>query len=517
MMKSKDHTQLICDISELSGLFTGSTSLDTFLQHIVEMIAEHMHSDVCSIYLYYADTKELVLKATKGLNLDLIRNVRLKLGEGLTGLAVKELRPICERNVSSNPNFRYFTGLGEEKYESFLAVPIIRGTTIIGAIVIQNTLKNYFKEDDVTALRAISSQLANTIEMTRLILSLEEKQTIAEEPVPDKDLSFIKVKIGSPGFAFAEGVVLSDDVVERSKSSKKYSLKDFQRAVKTTEKQLEDLQNQIEEKLSDVASLIFTAQILMLKDQAFIDSIAGLIQNGTHAPEAIQTVVQSYVRRFEDLPDQYLQERSHDVKDIGKRLVKNLIMRDQEIVDLKGRIVIAQELFPSDALKLSSQDIKGIILLTGGVTSHLSILARSLQIPLVIAGEQGLLSIRPKTKIILDAEQGNLYIDPSKEVIDSLKGREDAKKAVKRLKKNVTSTTQTKDGTKVTLLANINLLGDLKNALDFKAEGIGLYRTEFPFIVRNNFPSEEEQFVIYKKLVDGMPKREITFRTLDIG
>ena len=140
----KDHTKLLCDVGELNHLFSDSQTLEVFLQKIVELMADHMNSDVCSIYLYNEDKQELVLKATKGLNRTFINNVRLKLGEGLTGLALKELRPICERHASQNPHSRYFPGLGEELYESFLAVPIIRGTTMIGVMVIQKYAKELF-------------------------------------------------------------------------------------------------------------------------------------------------------------------------------------------------------------------------------------------------------------------------------------------------------------------------------------------------------------------------------------
>ena len=175
-MMKRDHTKLLCDIGELSGLFTDATSLEMFLQKIVEMISEHMSSDVCSIYLFYEKNQELVLKATKGLHPDSIGKVKLKLGQGLTGLALKELRPICEKNASRNPNFKYFPGIGEDTFESFLAVPIVRGQNRIGVMVVQNPKRDYFTEEDVKALRAITSQLANTIETAKLLMSLADKK-----------------------------------------------------------------------------------------------------------------------------------------------------------------------------------------------------------------------------------------------------------------------------------------------------------------------------------------------------
>ena len=521
MTKDKrDQIKLICDIGELCGLFGDSKSLEEFLQKIVEMIASHMKSDVCSIYLFYDDVQELILKATTGLNQNFIGDIRLKLNEGLTGLALKELRPICKRNASQNSSFRYFPGLGEEQYESFLAAPIVRGKNRIGVIVIQNTIKDYFSDTDVKALEAITSQLANTIETTRFILSLEEKRVYGKTVSKEKDLKFLKGKGGSPGFALAEAVIITDGIDLRScykNVSGGFTIEDFYKAVEVTEKQLNNIQKEIEEKLSDVASLIFSAQILMLKDKYFIDSIVRGIQDGLDPLESISRVIEVYVDKFKGISDKYLQERSQDVRDIGRRLLANLIGKKQNILGCEKRIVIARELFASDILKLFSQKVKGIILLCGGVTSHLSILARSLQMPLIIADEPALLSLPENTKILMDAEQGNIYVRPSKEIIGTFKDKEKAESASLKLKNSVLPETYTRDGTRVALMANINLLGDLKAAYDFKAEGVGLYRTEFPFIVRNDFPSEEEQYVIYKKLVNGMPGKEITFRTLDIG
>ena len=517
----RDNTKLICDIGELGGLFADSTSLETFLQRIVEMIAEHMHSDVCSIYLYYTDTQELVLSATHGLNKDYIGKIKLKFGEGLTGLSLKELRPICERHASKNSNFRYFPGLGEEKYETFLVVPIIRGSTKIGAMVVQNTQKDFFTDEDITTLRAITSQLANTIEMARLLMSLETQRDFQKEIIPIENLKFVKGKVGSEGFALAKCVVINAsrnlNAYVENKTLKDYTLKDFERAVNLTEKQLEEFQRQIEEKLADVASLIFSAQILMLKDNSFIEAMSSLIKSGVNPLLAIIEVVENYVRKFEGLSNAFLREKSHDILDIGKRLLDNLIGSGQLNLPYENHIVIAKELLPSDILKLSSQNVKGIIILTGGPTSHVSILAQSLQIPLIIADQPGLLSLPANTQVLMDAEQGHIYVNPAKDVTESFKNKEDLKSSVERLKHGMLSSTKTKDGKRVHLFANIDLLGDLKYARDFKAEGVGLYRTEFPFIIRSDFPSEEEQFVIYKKLVETMPDQEITFRTLDIG
>ncbi len=300
-------------------------------------------------------------------------------------------------------------------------------------------------------------------------------------------------------------------------SDQSYTLEDFYAALDVTEQQLKGLQEQIEDKLSDVASLIFTAQILMLKDKSFVDAIVQQIDQGVNPPIAIMRVTTAYMERLDALPDQYLREKRHDIEDVGRRLLNSLSGKAERLGDYHNRIVIARELYPSYILELSSSQVKGIILLSGGITSHLSILSRSLELPLVISDVQELLNLPTDTVILLDAEQGNIYINPSATVVDPFLKRQGAKLSIEKGGEEVHDVTRTKDGTQIRLLSNINLLCDLHTARSLKAEGIGLYRTEFPFIVRSNFPTEEEQYVIYKKLVAGMPDKEITFRTLDIG
>ena len=517
-MLRRDHAKLICDVSELSGLFHDAPSMESFLQKITAMVTHHMACEVCSIYIYYEDQNELVLKATKGLHLSSIGQVKLKIGEGLTGLAFQEKRPICEGQAKANPNFRFFPGIGEEHFESFLAVPILRGAMEIGVMVIQSEQKDYFSADDIEIFRAITSQLATTIETARLLITLNDQKQ--KKPAPATDLKLVKGRSGSQGVVLAKVIVvdaLLTDVEHLAKLSKPVSEEDFYRAVEETERQLHQLQKQIETSLFDVSAFIFTAQILMLKDKGFLDAIVNLIQKGVNPPQAVVRVVGDYVHKFNTISDAYLRDKIYDVKDVGRRLLENMTGLSHHHSDLENRVVIARELLPSDALKLFSQKVKGIILLSGGVTSHVSILARSLNIPLVVSDESGLLSVAEGTHILLDAVMGYIHINPSEDVVKKVFDREELHKDLDQLKKFIRLRPHTKDGTPVCLMANINLLGDLKAACEFKADGIGLYRSEFPFLIRSSFPSEEEQYLIYRRLVEGMPGKEITLRTLDVG
>jgi len=200
------------------------------------------------------------------------------------------------------------------------------------------------------------------------------------------------------------------------------------------------------------------------------------------------------------------------------RITDNLESKGQEYVKCRDKIVITTELFPSELLMLSSEDAAGVVLVTsGGVTAHLSILARSLQIPTIITEKKELTELDEGTELLIDGETGNIYVEPSEEILETFKEQFKGAPTPNKQKEMVKESTETSDGQRIKILANINLVSDAKLAKDLKAEGIGLYRTEFPFIVRDNFPSESEQFSTYRKVVQPMANKPVTFRTLDVG
>jgi len=523
---AKDNVDLICDISELAGLFEKSDSLSDFLQSAVSIVAYHMRSAVCSIYLYEEENERLTLAATQGLNKDGVGNVSLKLGEGIVGAAMKELRPICEGHGSLNPNFKRIEGIFEEKYEAFLAVPILlRGVMRVGVLVAQDPQPNYFHENDTKALKAISSQLAVVIENAKLLMSLHEAEKRIGD-TPDSETTsapaptFVKGITASSGVVRGVAVVLDGQgydvlMAPADDDEHPFTKKDFHIAVQESVSQLTQLQNRMEEKLGDVASLIFNAHLLILKDDGFSGEMERLIDKGTPADRAVTGVVNDYIGLFSKSKNPRLKEKVLDVKDLGHRLLRNLQQHGEDQGDYAGQILIARELLPSDVLKFAAQNVEGIIIVQGGVTAHISILARSLRVPMVFVENEAILDIDDGTRILIDANQGTLFLDPSESVLkqyDSLVNRQEEEKRA------VTEETFTKDGTKIKLLSNVNLLSDIEFANENKAEGIGLYRSEFPFIIRNEFPSEEAQRLIYEKIYQAIgDDREITLRTLDVG
>ncbi len=524
-----DTVGLILSIGELNAVLHNVASLGEFLKSCAGIVSRHLGASVCSIYIYDSPAETLTLKATIGLNQDLVDTVALKLGEGLSGMVMQDLKPVNLTNCSLHPNYRFFPGLLEENYEAFLAVPIQRGKERIGVLVVQRKNEHPFSPEDEIALRAVGNQLAAMIEYTRLLMkSAASPQTqgdthpaVSEASIPCP--LFIKGKSGSKGFTFAPVIMdekhRSIELMLAMALAKPGSLQDFEDALEKTIFQLTKYQARVEEQLADAASLVFAAHLLLLNDVAFTGKMREKIALGSHPADAVATIAKEYVVLFDAQQDPYLRQKSDDIRDIALRILACLAPQSAaDSFSTKGRIVVARELLPSDILVLVSQGVSGILLVNGGVTSHTAILARSLKVPLVYADVPQLLSLPAETTAIIDADSGNIYLNPTPEILSPFRIRAQRAAALKSsIKGCVPGTTHTLDNIIITLSATVNLISDVADSVAVGADGIGLYRTEFPFIIRSSFPSEEEQYVVYRKVVDGMPSCPVTFRTLDIG
>lgn len=522
-MARKDNVDLICSVAELSALFEKSSSLNDFLQSVVTLVADHMSADVCSIYMLDSAHSDLEMVANVGLNPASVGSVRLHVGEGLTGLAMRELRPICVGRASQHPYFKHIPGIQEEDFEAFLAVPIFRGLERIGVLVLQHGVRDHFTALDVKALRAIAAQLAHTIESANLLMSMHRTES---KPEPKKrglaGVAFLRGKASTGGIAFGKAAVMDEGGIDEFLDS---SLDDgctctpaaFEQALKTTEEQLEKLQTEMEEQLGDVAALIFSAHLLILKDAEFSGAIARHIGTGSTPREAVLLVVNQFIDLFANSPNPRMREKIHDIEDLGHRLLHNLLDPEEDhAADYDNHVIIAKDILPSDVIRVAAQHAAGLILLSGGMSAHISILARSVNLPLIVIDDQRLLKIGEGTDLLMDADQSTLYIEPDEDVQSRYAALAKARKKAES-GENVKTETYTADGARVHLMANVNLVSDLKNARLLKAEGIGLYRSEFPFLIRDDFPMEDEQFRIYRKLAREMEGREVTYRTLDIG
>jgi phosphotransferase system enzyme I (PtsP) len=514
--KESNHLNLLFNISELADLVTGNSDLETFLQLSVDLVARHFRAPVCSIYLYNETLRRLTLKATRGLKPEAVDKIAMKPGEGLVGRSFETLSIIREGNAPKTPGFKYFTEAGEDRFRSFLCVPIRRGLEKIGVLVVQHRDVDYFDTSDERTIRTVVAQLAGSIANARLLIELSP--TKEETRVPDP-LLFVKGRSAAAGYAMGKAVILDGKrksiLYEPTIREEAFTKKDFLSAIEKTTQELKSLQKGFAERLPESASLIFTAHFMILKDKNFIGKMAALMDEGMAPCEAVRKTGTRYINIFLSSPHAYMREKAQDVEDLCIRILNNFNPGDEEDFCEKGGIAVARQVYPSDILKLVSAGIRGIILAGGGVTSHVTILARSLQLPLIMAEEPELLSLPETAILLMDGELGNVHINPEPETIQLFETRKTLEQETRSV--SMQEKTLTLDNEPVVLLANINLLSEVSLARRLKAEGIGLYRTEFPFLIRATFPSEAEQYIIYKRLFDEMGPSQVTIRTLDAG
>ncbi len=519
--KHSDHLNLLCDISDLNDLLISSYTVDDFLKRAVEMVARYLDADVCSIYLHDEPTGELYLAATTGLNPAAVGNVRMKVGEGIVGHCVESLKPVCEGRALLNPHFKYFEDIDEERFKSFMVVPIHRGAVKIGAIVVQHERPDIFEETEILALRAASSQLASSIENARLLMEVNRGKGIIPAGGAGQSGDPIRGKVASEGYAYAPATAFRKHAhlsLSGPFQDDGLTLDDFQKAIDATAEQLQSLQTEFAKRLPESASLIFTTHFMMLKDESFVGRMAELIEQGTPPMNAVSQISGRYTSLFLSSSHEYIREKSNDVEDLTMRILRNLRKKDHAGAAFGNkRIVIASQLYPSDILKLAANDTQGIIMAGGGTTAHISILSRSLHLPLLIVDRPELLNLEEDTPVLMDAYIGNMYINPPVRVVKQFHTRESTRHTARQKSKKLKSVTGTKDKVRVGLMANINLLSEISLAKELKAEGVGLYRSEFPFLIRSDFPSETEQYLVYKRLFDEMKGRTVTIRTLDVG
>jgi phosphotransferase system enzyme I (PtsP) len=314
-----------------------------------------------------------------------------------------------------------------------------------------------------------------------------------------------------------EGPGTDDNLISACDDCYLTTIEDFRRAIDRTEEQLENLQARMEEELSDVASLIFSAHLLMLRDDGFSGTMETRIQEGLLPSEAVEQVANNYITLFAGSDNPRMREKVLDIKDLGHRILENLIENEGIHGDYTGQIILTKELLPSELLKLAAQNVEGLVLYGGAVTAHVSVLARSLLVPLIITEDESIFRIPSNTPLALDANQGLLIVHPDESAEKRIRQLIDGSNQIELLEQTVKPKTLTEDGERVYLRATVNLLSDLKLAGRLQAEGIGLYRSEFPFLIRSDFPSEEEQYRIYKQVVEGLDNPLVTLRTLDVG
>jgi phosphotransferase system enzyme I (PtsP) len=534
-------------LEDIGTLISRSHDLQQTLEDITQTIAKRMGADVSSLYLFDPKDKRLTLWATTGLDQAAVGKVSMSIGEGLTGLVIEKMEPVAVPDAMTHPRNKYFPETGEERFHSFLGLPVVDKRGPLGVLVVQSRGRRRFSRTEVRLLKAISSHVSSIITQARLLETLKTKERERQEyrsRMIDaiKRLSAYERERGektstrgqasrlrltgvsaSPGFGIGQAHLVHpqihfDALAERRIDDSEAEIRHLHAAVQRSIEEIEALKERVHERLPEIDRAIFDVHRMMLEDPSFLDKIETLINQGHAAETALKKVIEEYVEALGRAGNEHLRDRTTDIRDIGQRVLRHLLgLEEKEGPRGESLILVAGELTLSDLCRVDHTQLKGVVLASGGATSHASILAKSFEIPTVVGVEHVEL-IQQGDLVIVDGNSGVVDVNPGIEVVREY-GRLDREyRAFNRDLEGIHDLpAETQDGVHMVLCANIGLLGDVAFAQRHGAEGIGLYRTEVPFLTYRDFPGEDEQLNLYRRVLTGMGGKPVTIRTLDLG
>ena len=488
------------------------------LDKIVMIIAANMVAEVCSIYVMRPGNV-LELYASEGLKAEAVHKSKLKTGEGLVGLIGEQAIGLNLSDAQMHPAFKYLPETGEEIYQSFLGVPVMRGGAVIGVLVVQNRTKRNYSEEEEEALQTTAMVLAE-------VIASGDLQEVARETAIDV------AHMRSHNLRFdtlAEGIALGQVVLHEPRVEiENLIAESIPKELKRLEGAIEQLRAQVDELLdgsdamraTDYSDVLETIR-MFAHDKGWVNRLRDAVQTGLTAEAAVERVQNDNRARMMRMQDQYLRERMHDLDDLSNRLLRILTgaVATASRTDLPANaIVVARNMGPAELLDYDRGKIRGVILEEGGKTSHVAIVARALGIPGIGLAEGLIDLIDPGDDIIVDGGTGEVFVRPSQELQRAYSekvrfyARKQAQFAALRDLPAVT-----KDGFEVELNINAGLIVDLPHLHDSGAVGVGLYRTELQFMMAQRFPRLSSQMRHYAQILDHAKGKPVVFRTLDIG
>lgn len=504
-------------LRRLHSVMASDGSAQERLDRVVRVIAQNMVAEVCSVYLSRAGGI-LELFATEGLKEEAVHLTRLRVGEGLVGLVAERGLPLNLSEAPKHPRFAYRPETGEEIYHSFLGVPILRHGKVGGVLVVQNVTPRLYSPEEVEALQTISMVLAELVGSGDLVSSDE--------------LSEDAVELGHPvtlnGQSLASGIGAGIAVFSKPQIRITRTIADnVEEERRRLESAMAQMRFQLEEMLEhpDLAHggehrEILETYRLFAYDRGWQDKIREAVGSGLTAEAAVERVQQENRARMAKIRDPYLRERILDFEDLAGRLIR-IIQGD----DSAGRqpltedsVLIARSLGPAELMDFDRKFLKAVVLEEGSSTSHITIIARAMGIPVMGQVHDVLTHIEPGDDIIVDTAHAHVYVRPTDDVIESYR---EAVKVQEQLFAEYAAErelpAETLDGERVDLFMNAGLLADLPSLENSGAEGIGLFRTEFQFMVSPALPRVDEQTQVYSAVLDAASDKPVVFRTLDIG
>jgi phosphotransferase system enzyme I (PtsP) len=519
-----DEGHLLLTLNDVSELVSHSHRLDETLGNICRLIKDRFRTDVCSIYVRDVDSDSLVLRATDGLRPESVGSIRMRIGEGLTGLVARTQKPVNESDAPSHPAFRYFAETGEERYHSFLGVPLVLGGVTEGVLVVQHKEPITYHRNQVSLMVGIAAQIANLVTNASLTDRLGKMVASAVDgSVPEVELSesaderatneTLAGESAGPGVSFGRAVRFEkfdfDDpkLVSRPPQSTDEEIKRYERAIAAAKHDIDSAARHLAELLGEQFGAIMQAQRIMLEDAGVDAKLRERIADGASVERAIVEIGSRYLKAFEAIDDPFMQERSFDVKDVFRRALAHA--RDDEATNdrIDDAVLVGHEVSLLELFSCDLSNVRGIAVERGGTHGHVAILARSLRIPMLTHVAGLLKKVRERDELIVDGDLSRLVVRPdrSTRIEWSIDRSTDAK--------NLASLDPS---IPLRLETTVNLLPEVERTVRFGGAGIGLYRSEFLELARRAFPTEEEQVEVYRRMLEMLDGRPVTVRTMDL-
>ncbi|MEX0739115.1 MAG: phosphoenolpyruvate--protein phosphotransferase [Pseudohongiella sp.] len=495
--------------------------LQSALDVIVSSVREAMNTQVCSVYLLDSDIGSHVLMASEGLRKESVGHVSLQLDEGLVGLVARNAEPVNLEDAQSHPNYHYLSETGEEAFSSFLGVPIIHHRKVLGVLVVQHRDKRSFDAGEEAFLITLSAQLAGVIAAAEATGAI---QGVSPSGQRRADSTFAGIS-GASGVAIGHAVVVFPRadlsiIPSRQVADIDAELRAFAMALSSVRDDIRTLSETVGQQLRPEERELFDVYLRMLDDDALGREVNELIREGNWAQGALADVATDHVKAFEQMKDPYLRERAADIKDLCSRVLAYL----QETESTKPReypdntILVGEDLAPAMLMEVPRGKLVGMISVKGSGNSHVAILARTMGIPTVMGAVDLPYRKLDGRQLIVDGYNGTVFTSPSDATLarygEVLKEEEQFTRGLEAL---IDLPCITPDHHRVSLWVNTGLMSDVVRSLDHGAEGIGLFRTEVPFLLSEQFPSEKEQTAIYREQLEAFAPKPVTMRTLDIG
>jgi phosphotransferase system, enzyme I, PtsP len=505
-------------LRRLRDVMAGQGTAQERLSTIVRIIAADMVAEVCSCYIMRAG-EVLELFATEGLRPEAVHRTRLRVGEGLVGVIAATARPLALADAQSHPDFAYRPETGEEIYHSLMGVPILRSGRVLGVLVVQNRTRRHYDEDEIEALQTIAMVLAELVASGELVNPLERQQPAGVGQLP---LRIDGVKLNG-GLALGQAVLHEPRLVIR------------QVVAENTGAELDRLRHAVDAmhgaidallEASDVASDgehrdILETYRMFAADLGWLQRITEAVESGLTAEAAVQKVQGDMHVRMSQATDPYLRERLADLEDLTNRLQRHLAGKaakpDAAALPYEF-ILIARNMGPAEFLDYDRRRLKGLVLEESSPNAHVAVVARALDIPVVGRAKDVLGRVEPGDIVVVNGDEGAVVLRPNEDVIQAVDNRIKARLGQRQQYEALRDLpAETKDGTRVELMLNSGLFIDLPYLEETAAAGVGLFRTELQFMLRDTFPTVPQQVSLYRRVLDQAAGRPVTFRTLDIG